>query len=210
MISIVDYGLGNIRAFFNIYKSLNIPVQIASTPEILQTSTSIILPGVGSFDWAINKLNNSGLRPCLEDLVLEKKIPVLGICVGMQIMADQSEEGSLPGLGWIKGEVKKFTIKSIEKYQRDNQIMILPHMGWNNLTKINDSDLFIDIIDHYYYFLHSYYFVPLDEESSLTKTDYYKSFSSSISSQNIYAVQFHPEKSHAAGVRLLENFSKID
>ena len=125
MISIIDYGLGNVKAFSNIYKSLNIKHTIVKKSEDLYNSTKIILPGVGSFDWAMKKLEDSGFKEILNHLVLKKKIPILGICVGMQLMANKSEEGSLNGLGWIKGEVKKISI--------NQNFIILPHMGWNNV-----------------------------------------------------------------------------
>ena len=209
MIGIVDYGLGNIRAFLNIYRILNIPVKIASTPELLEDCSKIILPGVGSFDWAINKLNKSGLRPTLEKLVLVNHIPVLGICVGMQIMAQESDEGVLPGLGWIEGKVKKLTTNKQLSEKDNSRNLILPHMGWNNLKAQYNSNLLLDIKDDYFYFIHSYYFHLNKEEMCLSKSNYNIDFSSAINTNNIYAVQFHPEKSHMAGIKLLKNFSQI-
>ena len=130
-ICIIDYGTGNIKAFKNIYDKLNVDVEIASRKDQLVNATHLILPGVGAFDWAISRLNESGLRETLDALVLEKKIPILGVCVGMQIMASQSEEGVLSGLNWIEGKVLKL-----------DKDIILPHMGWNNVKLSNKSDLF--------------------------------------------------------------------
>ena len=127
MIAIIDYGLGNVKAFANVYKRLNIPAIIVKQPEELKNARKIILPGVGAFDHAMQMLDKSGLKPVLDEIVLHHHVPVLGICVGMQMLARSSEEGSLPGLGWIDGEVKKFNPSSLEHSMR------VPHMGWNNI-----------------------------------------------------------------------------
>ena len=204
MISIVNYGLGNIDAFANIYKRLNIPVQIASTPEELSAAERIILPGVGAFDWAMARLNESGMRTVLEELVIGKGRPVIGICVGMQIMANKSDEGVLPGLGWIDAEVKKFDATLFTQRTR------LPHMGWNDVRPNSDNGLFKGLGSAArFYFLHSYYFAPHNEDNVLALTDYNGSFASSVQSGNIFGVQFHPEKSHQWGIQLLKNFAEI-
>jgi glutamine amidotransferase len=155
-VCLVDYGIGNIKAFKNIYEELNVHVEISSLESQFDDVTHLILPGVGAFDWAISKLNDSGLREILDTLVLEKKIPTLGVCVGMQIMASQSEEGVLPGLNWIKGKVLKLD-KSIA----------LPHMGWNSSKPLFKCDLFENIEDPEFYFLHSYYYETEDEKHVL-------------------------------------------
>ena len=147
MIGVVDYGLGNVRAFANIFSSLKLDFQIVTQPSDLLSATHILLPGVGSFDWAISRLNASGFRAILDDLVIHKKIPVLGVCVGMQIMASSSEEGVSPGLGWIPGSVR--SMRTL-----DNQNIVLPHMGWNSLD-IFSHQLFSGIDDPSFYFLHS-------------------------------------------------------
>jgi glutamine amidotransferase len=197
-VCIVDYGIGNIKAFKNIYDKLNINVEIASKKEQFIDATHLILPGVGAFDWAISKLNESGLRKILDILVLEKKIPILGVCVGMQIMATQSEEGLLNGLNWIKGKVLKL----------DNN-KILPHMGWNNVEPVTKSGLFNDIKKLEFYFLHSFYYKTEDDNHILTTSKYGSLFTSSIYNNNIFGTQFHPEKSHQSGIKVLENFLKI-
>lgn len=205
MITLVDYGLGNIQAFANIYKRLNIPVTVARTVDELSKATKIILPGVGAFDWAMIRLNDSGLRDCLDELVLEQKRPVLGICVGMQMMAGNSDEGKLEGLGWIGAEVKKFDETAF------TQKTHLPHMGWNDVIPQSMDCLFRGLESHpRFYFLHSYYFLPKKSEEILSVTDYNIQFTSAVHSGNIFGVQFHPEKSHQWGIQLLKNFAELE
>jgi imidazole glycerol-phosphate synthase subunit HisH len=204
VISIVDYGLGNISAFFNIYKRLNISVSIVSTVEELRNAECVILPGVGSFDWAMRKLNESGMREQLDLLVLERQVPVLGICVGMQMMAGRSDEGELPGLGWLEGNVKRFDESSI------TQKTYLPHMGWNSVVPVVEHSLFSGLEeDARFYFLHSYYFSENEHSHILAETDYSGLYTSAVYRNNIFGVQFHPEKSHHWGVRLLKNFAEL-
>lgn len=204
MITIVDYGLGNIQAFANIYKRLNTPITFAKTDDDLHGATHIILPGVGSFDWAMERLNNSGMRATLDHLVLENQKPVLGICVGMQMMAKRSEEGSAAGLGWFDAEVKRFDEELIRGRTR------LPHMGWNNVEPVDTRDLFQKMDSNpSFYFLHSYFFSPKCELDILARTNYGDSFTSAVRRRNIYGVQFHPEKSHSWGVELLNNFARL-
>ncbi len=204
MMGIVDYGLGNIHAFADIYKRLNIPAEIVSAPRELRRAEKIILPGVGAFDWAMTRLNQSGLREALEEMVVGRGRPVLGICVGMQIMADRSDEGVLGGLGWIAAEVKKFA------RDRFAQKTHLPHMGWNDAQPRVKEGLFANFgSEARFYFLHSYYFAPRDPEHVLAVTDYGGPFASGVCRGNIFGVQFHPEKSHQYGIRLLENFARL-
>tara|TARA_Y100000389_G_scaffold203340_1_gene251464 strand:- start:2721 stop:3338 length:618 start_codon:yes stop_codon:yes gene_type:complete len=197
-VCIVDYGIGNIKAFKSIYDNLNINVEIASRKDQFINATHLILPGVGAFDWAMSKLNDSGLRQTLDTLVLEKKIPILGICVGMQIMTSKSEEGALLGLNWIEGEVLRF-----------NQDIVLPHMGWNNVKPSVKSNLFRDIQNSEFYFLHSYYCKTNHDTHVLSITEYENIFTSAINKENIFGTQFHPEKSHQNGIKILENFIKL-
>jgi len=151
LIGIIDYGLGNISAIYNIYKRLNIPVEFVSKCEKIETAQKLILPGVGAFDWALSRLNRSGLRDVLEDNVLNKRKPILGICVGMQMMALTSEEGRLKGLGWLEGEVKSFEGRS-----NKNEKLRLPHMGWNDLQPVANSMLYHNLQrEARFYFLHS-------------------------------------------------------
>jgi imidazole glycerol-phosphate synthase subunit HisH len=204
MITIINYGLGNISAFANVYKRLNIPVTIATRREELKDAGKIILPGVGAFDHAMTLLQKSGMRETLDELVLEKKIPVIGICVGMQILAKSSDEGILPGLGWIDGVVKKFDASLIKHKTR------LPHMGWNTIKPINGNGLFESLPeDPRFYFLHSYYFHCNNKVNTIANTQYGIEFASAVNSENIYGVQFHPEKSHENGIQLLNNFANL-
>lgn len=203
MIGLVDYGLGNIQAIANIYRRLDIPVVAASTPEQLTQADRLILPGVGSFDWAMSRLNASGMRDCLDVLVREEKRPVLGICVGMQMLAQRSEEGELPGLGWVDGDVRRFD-ESVFAAKAQ-----LPHMGWNDAMPRSAGCLFKGIEAPRFYFLHSYYFCPRAAEDILSVTDYGLPFASAVRRGHVFGTQFHPEKSHGWGVSLLRNFAEI-
>lgn len=203
MVTIVNYGLGNIQAFNNIYSRLNFPSEIAATPQALSQAKKLILPGVGSFDWAMSRLNDSGLRDILNEQVLINHVPILGVCVGMQMMAYTSEEGKLPGLGWINATVKRFDEASfIQKTH-------LPHMGWNDVVPVQDHPLFNNIKDPKYYFLHSYYFIPGQASQTLATSNYGINFASAVVAGHIIGVQFHPEKSHDWGVQLLKNFALL-
>jgi len=204
MIVLVNYGLGNIRAFENIYKRLNIPVRVASNTAELAGADKLILPGVGAFDGAMSRLQASGMRECLDDLVLSRMCPVLGICVGMQIMARRSAEGDMPGLGWIQADVQR-----LRNISASNKKIILPHMGWNDAAPVNTTTLFRGLDTPCFYFLHSYYFAPDMDECVLARTDYNGSFASAVQANHIFGVQFHPEKSHKWGVQLLKNFSEL-
>lgn len=204
MITIIDYGLGNIRAFLNVYERLNIPAKVAHKADDLKNSEKIILPGVGAFDYAISQLNASGMRDELEKQVLIYKVPVIGICVGMQILAKSSDEGILPGLGWIDGEIKKFDAAKIRYKTR------LPHMGWNSINPINNNRLLANFNNSSrFYFLHSYFFVAQNLKDVISKTEYGITFASAVNKDNVYGIQFHPEKSHSNGIQLLNNFAHL-
>lgn len=204
MITIIDYGVGNINAFINVYKRVDVPVKIAKTKEDLQDAQKLILPGVGHFDHAMQQLNQSGMRETLDDLVLTKKLPVIGICVGMQMMGNHSDEGKEVGLKWIDAEVKKFDETKI------HQVTRLPHMGWNDAKPVKDSPLFLGLEkEAIFYFLHSYYFKCHQQEDILAVTEYGGEFTSAVQHGNIYGIQFHPEKSHSYGETLLHNFAKL-
>ena len=204
MIGIIDYGLGNIRAFINVYKFLGIPSKVIKVGTDFDDVTKLILPGVGAFDNAMLKLENSGLRNRLEQLVLKDKVPILGICVGMQMLARSSDEGELAGLGWIKAEVRKFDIKDIHYKTK------IPHMGWNEVTLDKKTPLLCNLDAHKrFYFLHSYYFSCDNKANVIATSTYGKDFTSAVNDQNIFGVQFHPEKSHHNGIAVLKNFSTL-
>jgi glutamine amidotransferase len=204
MIAIIDYGLGNILAFANVYRRLNIPVTVAKTPADLTDASKLILPGVGAFDHAMKLLQDAGMREPLDQLVLQNKIPVLGICVGMQILADGSDEGSLPGLGWIPGRVRAF------RTAPGAAEMPLPHMGWNDVQPAGGHALFKGMeADARFYFLHSFYFECAQPQHAVARASYGVDFNCAVQSENIYGVQFHPEKSHHFGLNLLKNFAEL-
>jgi len=204
MIGIINYGLGNIRAFSNIYKLLDIPFIVVSNTDDMAKVTKIILPGVGAFDQAVKRLQNSGLRECLDENVICRKKPVLGVCVGMQMLARTSEEGVEEGLGWIDGATKKFD------QSLDHGPGCVPHMGWNDVRPVKENGLFYGLEQNSrFYFLHSYYFSCNRSEDALAVTTYGAKFVSAINCGNVYGVQFHPEKSHSYGIRLLKNFWEL-
>lgn len=204
MIAIIDYGLGNVRAFANVYKKLNIPAVIVKQAEALKNASKVILPGVGAFDHAMQRLEKSGMKQILEEIVLQHNVPVLGVCVGMQMLACSSEEGSLPGLRWIDGEVKRFKPSAFKQSIR------VPHMGWNNVKPVKINGLLQGLgLDARFYFLHSYYMHCKNSEDVIAVTEYGDAFASAINHGNIYGVQYHPEKSHQWGIQLLKNYAEL-
>ena len=204
MIHVVDYGLGNVQAFLTLYKRLGLEATRAKTAADLAGARKIILPGVGAFDHAIELLDKSGMRLTLETLVLQDKVPVLGICVGMQILTSFSYEGRLPGLGWVSGKVCAFRANA------RSASLPLPHMGWNDVQPKPGHPLFAGLeTGARFYFLHSYYF-ECDALSHVAAVATYGfDFSCAVSTGNIYGVQFHPEKSHHFGTKLLKNFAEL-
>jgi glutamine amidotransferase len=204
MITIIDYGSGNIKAIANIYEKLKVGFTIASTPEQVVGAKKIFLPGVGAFDETISKLDSTGFRKVLDKEVLENKVPIMGICVGMLILAESSEEGTCKGLGYIKGKVKKIDSSMLKQKPK------LPHLGWNSI-EISKENMLLHNIDPVFgfYFLHSFYFECDDPNDVLATTYYGSTFASAIQRENVFGIQFHPEKSHRNGVDLLHNFAKL-
>lgn len=204
MVTIIDYGVGNINAFVNVYKRVDVPFKIAKNAADLEGAEKLILPGVGHFDYAMEKLINSGMREKLDDLVLNEKIPVIGICVGMQMMANGSEEGEKEGLKWIDATVKKFDENTIKQVTR------LPHMGWNDVKPVKDLSLFKGLEEEaIFYFLHTYYFECINSADVMAVSEYGIEFASAAHHENKFGIQFHPEKSHHYGEILLHNFAKL-
>ena len=204
MITIVDYGLGNVQAFANIYRRLEIPARLARSAEELTGATHLILPGVGAFDWAMARLDASGMRATLDELVQVERISVLGVCVGMQMMAKGSDEGQAQGLGWFDAHVHIFDDARFVSRTH------LPHMGWNDVEPVRTDGLLRGLgSDARFYFLHSYYFGPKDPADVLATTVYGERYACAVQRGNVFGVQFHPEKSHRWGIQLLKNFAEL-
>jgi len=205
MICIVDYGVGNIQSFLNLFKRLGVEARRADTPDILPYADRLVLPGVGHFDHAMQRLNDSGMRPKLEELVLGAQVPVIGICVGMQMLANGSDEGNLPGLNWVPGRVRAFA----NQHQSSN--LPMPHMGWNELQPRVGSRLFSKGFEDapQFYFLHSYFFDAQDKQDVAATACYGFDFDAAVSRGHIHGVQCHPEKSHHWGEQLLKNFVEL-
>ena len=203
MISIIDYGMGNLNSVKRKLDRMGLKSIITSDPEEIKKSDKIILPGVGHFAKAILEIKNRGLWDLLSEQVIVKKKLVLGICLGMQLMAKHSEEGDSEGFGWIDAEVLRFKVSDRIKYK-------IPHMGWNTIRPLKDSLLLEKIsLESEFYFVHSYHVLCDNSEDVLAQTDYDYSFTSAFQKENIFGVQFHPEKSHDAGEVVLRNFVKI-
>jgi glutamine amidotransferase len=203
MIVIVDYGVGNLGSIANMLKKVGAIAKVSSDAEILEQADKLILPGVGAFDHGMKNLVESGLIPLLNTLVLEKRVPVIGLCMGMQLLTKKSEEGELPGLGGLDAETVRF------RTDETNASLKVPHMGWNTIETRRQHPLFTELeTEARFYFVHSYYVVCHDPALVLAQTDYGHPFASIIGKDNIMGVQFHPEKSHKYGMRLLKNFAE--
>lgn len=201
---IVDYGLGNLWSVRNAFEFVGASVTVSSDPHVLLHSECLVLPGVGSFGSGMQNLHARGLVEALNQAVLGKRTPLLGICLGMQLLADESEEApGVRGLGWIPGQVRKFREKSLR----------LPHMGFNAAVTIAGAgEPFFHCVDEAapdFYFVHSYCFVPDDASHILARTDYGGEFVSAVRNDRIIGVQFHPEKSQSSGLRLISEFVKF-
>ena len=198
MIGILDYGIGNVGAFQRIFHSQNIKSISVNAPSDFKKISKIIIPGVGAFDGAMKALNESGLRDNLDRFALEQKRPVVGICIGMHMLGNHSEEGSLEGLGYIKGYTKILDRKS-------DMNILLPHMGWNDII-VEKEKIWTGIdLQQGFYFLHSYCYIPEQQEDTIGKSEYSEEFSCAVKSKSVYGFQFHPEKSLANGIQLLKN-----
>ena len=200
MIHIVDYGMGNLGSMRNMFKRISAGVNIESDPKKLALATKLVLPGVGSFDAAMTRINTTdGLREVLEHKANVEKIPILGVCLGMQLLTSSSEEGNLSGLDWIKAKALRFPDKSGLK---------IPHMGWNSIKILNKNSK-IKPLENDYYFVHSYYFDCTNSNNILAETKYGINFPSIVNKENVYGCQFHPEKSSNQGLNIIKDFINL-
>ncbi|PID94126.1 MAG: imidazole glycerol phosphate synthase subunit HisH [Bacteroidetes bacterium] len=202
MITIVDYGMGNLGSVFNMFKRIGVKSQISSDLSDIEKAEKLLLPGVGAFDNAMKRLNEYGLKEVLDYKALEQKVPIMGICLGMQLLTNSSEEGKEKGFGWIDAETLKFRF--------DKKELKIPHMGWNTVVSSTPSALTEKLPEESrFYFVHSYYVKVKQPENAILKTNYGLDFDSAIQRENIFGAQFHPEKSHKFGMKIFDNFAKI-
>jgi len=202
-IIIIDYGMGNLNSVKRKLDRIGVNAIISSNPKEILVADKIILPGVGHFSKAVANLKQSGIWDVLNEAVLIKKTPILGICLGLQLMCKHSEEGNVDGLGWFDANVVRFKVGNTLKYK-------IPHMGWNNVSVQKESPLFKEIpMDSEFYFVHSYHIQSNVQDEVLTTTNYEYDFVSGLSKGNIFGLQFHPEKSHDIGEKVFTNFIKL-
>ncbi len=205
MVGIINYGSGNVEAIANLHRKANIPYFVSDDAMQLEKAERLILPGVGAFDETMILLRNKNLFEFLNDEVLVKKKPIVGFCVGMQILGESSEEGDEKGFGWIKGKIKKFDPNTLAAKPH------LPHLGWNSIEVQRQSPLLDNVnLDYGFYYLHSYYFDCANVDDILATTNYGINFSCLVNHENVYGAQFHPEKSHSNGIEFFKNFSKLN
>jgi imidazole glycerol-phosphate synthase subunit HisH len=203
MIAIVDYGVGNLASVKNMLKKAGYESELASNADTIARASKIILPGIGAFDHCMIEFNNSGLREVVTQKTLNGKTPLLGICVGLQMLMESSEEGTEPGLGWIAGKTIKFKKENLGNLK-------IPHMGWTEVIFSKPSPLTEALGDDpRFYFVHSYHVKPDHKEDELIVASYGYPFVAGINKDNIYGVQFHPEKSHRFGMKILGNFAAL-
>ena len=202
-IVIVDYGMGNLNSILKVMNRIKAPCVVSSAPNVIRNSQKIILPGVGHFQKAMSNLRELNLIEVLNEAALQQQKPILGICLGMQLMTRHSAEGNCAGLGWFDAELVKFRAFDVLKYK-------IPHMGWNQISIQKKSALMTDIPDlSEFYFVHSYHLSVADAADILNETEYEERFPSAIEKNNLFGVQYHPEKSHDVGVQLLRNFVNL-
>lgn len=201
MITIIDYGMGNLGSIANMFKKIGSRATVSADLAVIEAADKLILPGVGAFDNGMARLGEMGLIELLNVKALEQKTPILGLCLGMQLLASGSQEGSLPGLGWLDAECVRF------RFGPEQAGLKIPHMGWNYLQVRQPEGLFADMYpDPRFYFVHAYHLVCQDEADVQATTSYGYEFASVVRKNNILGVQFHPEKSHKFGMKLFKNF----
>lgn len=202
MIAVIDYGMGNIGSILNMFHKIGEDAVVTADYEEILRADKLVLPGVGSFDNGMKNLNSSGLSEVIRCMVLEKKKPILGICLGMQLLGKSSEEGSLSGLGLIPFKNNRF-------FFDDDPDMKIPHMGWDIVTIKRNDPIFEGVSGQQrFYFVHSYHAVCEDERNCLMTCEFGYPFAAAVKKDTIYGVQFHPEKSHKYGMKLLENYAR--
>jgi glutamine amidotransferase len=205
MIVVIDNGMGNAGSVLNMIKRAGGSAVISADPDIISQADKLLLPGVGAFDKGIANLKKAEFFSTLQHKVLEDKTPFLGICLGMQMLFEKSEEGELPGLGWIKGKVKRFdfTDPSLQRLK-------IPHMGWNIVYPAKENSLLpVNETELRYYFVHSYHVACEQVEDVLAFSHYGYDFTCAVQNDNVYGVQFHPEKSHRFGMALMKSFIEL-
>ena len=200
MIVIIDYGVGNLGSVHNMLRKCGVKSKISNSKDDIINAEKFILPGVGHFSVGMNKLMESGILTILEDQVLNKGKPILGICLGMQMLAKNSQEGNVQGLGWIDAEVKRFP---------DLDDLVIPHMGWNNIQVLNNK-YYSNLENSDFYFIHSYHVKTTNDQDIAATVNYGFDVVASVQKDNIFATQFHPEKSQAAGLSLLKTFFDLN
>jgi glutamine amidotransferase len=203
MIAVIDYGVGNLGSIHNMLRKAGAKSVVTRDADAIRAADKLILPGVGHFDYGMKMLHDTGLVPLLNELVVDQRKPILGICLGMQLLGKGSEEGTAPGLGWLDATCIRFRPEQMD------QRLKVPHMGWNDVFPTRPDPLFADMHDEpRFYFVHTFHMVCAREEDVLAKASYGYSFTCAVRSGNVAGVQFHPEKSHKFGLRLLQNFSQ--
>lgn len=202
MISVIDYGVGNLGSIQNMLRKAGAEAVVTADPEVIRSAEKLILPGVGHFDYGMKMLHDTGLVPLLNERVKDHKVPILGICLGMQLLGNGSEEGGAPGLGWIDAKCVRFQPERLQPGQK------IPHMGWNDIRILKEDVLFREMYEEpRFYFVHTYHILCERPEDSIAEATYGYPFTCAVRSGNVAGVQFHPEKSHKFGLRLLSNFS---
>ncbi len=202
MITIIDYNIGNLSSIKNMLKKIGVPALITSNVDEIEKAEKLILPGVGHFDYGMQNLHQSGLVPILNQRVLQNKVPILGICLGVQLLTQSSDEGKEKGLGWIDGKTIAFDKTKFEGNEK------VPHMGWGEIKNYEQSKLFENMYNEpRFYFVHSFHLALQNKSDEMCTQHFAYDFCAGIEHNNILGVQYHPEKSHKFGMKLLENFA---